>query len=145
MGELKMNGKLNFLVHYESVPTKIILFFVLLGLFCISSGYGFEKMQPLPIPSPFVSNSFLSPVNNSDFCLIQHDRDSVKYYFNWFGKKDGIAVYMDPSKICDTINPYPFKIINVHFYLYDPGSFVFPVEIQVNVRDIHSAPIPCRL
>ena len=45
----------------------------------------------------------------------------------------GFAVYMDPAQCGES--PYPFEITDVHFYLYDPGDYHWPVAIRVNIRD----------
>jgi hypothetical protein len=69
------------------------------------------------------------------YCIMQNDDGNIAYYFGGFQAGDGIAVYMDPMT-CGVPNPYPFRVTDVHFYLYDDGTMVWPVQIQVNVRDL---------
>jgi hypothetical protein len=42
---------------------------------------------------------------------------------------------MDPMT-CGVPNPYPFKVTDAHFYLYGFAGSVWPVQIQVNIRDL---------
>ncbi|UCB51962.1 MAG: T9SS type A sorting domain-containing protein [Candidatus Zixiibacteriota bacterium] len=116
------------------LPVWIILALLSVDLLVIPSGYGFERQQPLPVPHHPKSHSPSSPQGSSGFCTIQHDADTsdLDYYFDKFEAGDGIAVYMNPKE-CGHDSTYPFKISNVHFYLYDPGTFVWPVEIAVKI------------
>ncbi len=99
----------------------------------ITAGYGYERKTPLVLPpQPLYNNPFLTK-GTSGFCLIQYDHDSLVYYWNGFGKNNGIAVYMDPA-ICSSDSVYPFKITNVHFYLDGPEGFTWPVGLNVNIR-----------
>jgi hypothetical protein len=96
----------------------------------------FEKLTPKKVPvDQIVPSSPLLPTNDKGFCLIQSDNDDVAYYFADFQAGDGFALYMDPAE-CGVPDPYPFQITDVHFYLYDPGDYTWPVEIQVNIRDL---------
>ncbi len=124
-----MNKRLDFLFW-------IILFSFWFAFFHISFGYSFERKQPLLIPPHPVFHPPFSPKGDTGFCTIQYDNDSVAYYFNLFEAGDGIAVYMDPEFCGFDTNTYPFKLTNVHFYLYDPGAFVWPVEIKVNIVSV---------
>jgi hypothetical protein len=72
---------------------------------------------------------------DKNYCVIQNDDGNVAYYFGGFSAGDGIAVYMDPMQ-CGVPNPYPFRVTDVHLYLYDDGTMVWPVQIQVNIRDL---------
>ena len=98
----------------------------------------FERLTPTRIPSDQIIPSSPTPLTGEkDFCLIQSDDDNVAYYFASFEAGDGFALYMDPAK-CGLPDPYPFKITDVHFYLYDPGYYyTWPVEIQVNIRNLN--------
>jgi hypothetical protein len=71
------------------------------------------------------------------YCVIQNDDGSTASYFGGFSAGDGIAVYMDPTQ-CGVPNPYPFRVTDAHLYLYDDGNgtMVWPVQIQVNIRDV---------
>ena len=69
------------------------------------------------------------------FCVIQNDDGSIAYYFGSFGAGDGVAAYMDPAT-CPDPPPYPFRVTDAHFYLYNFAGAVWPVQIQVNVRDL---------
>jgi hypothetical protein len=51
------------------------------------------------------------------------------------GAGERIALYMDPTT-CGVQNPYPFKVSDVHFYLFNFGGAVWPVEIRVNIREL---------
>ena len=68
------------------------------------------------------------------YCVVQNDNDSVQFYYAGWVSGEGFAVYMDPGQ-CG-VYPYPFQITEVHFYLYDDGAVVWPVQIQVSVRDL---------
>ncbi len=96
----------------------------------------FEKMTPERIPSDQSVPSSPAPLTgDKGFCLIQSDDDNVAYYFGSFGPGDGWAVYMDPAQ-CPVQDPYPFKVTDVHFYLYNFEGARWPVEIQVSIRDL---------
>jgi hypothetical protein len=94
-----------------------------------------EKMIPTRINLDQVVLSSPTPlIEGKGFCLIQSDDDAVAYFFGSIGAGDGFALYMDPVQ-CGVPDPYPFKITDVHFYLYD-FDCTWPVEIQVNIRDL---------
>ena len=96
----------------------------------------FEKLTPTKIPlDQIVPSSHTSLTDAKDFCLIQNDNDSVKWFYGDFVAGDRWALYMDPAK-CGVQNPYPFKITDVHLYLFDTLS-TWPVEIRVNIRDLN--------
>ncbi|MCK4404500.1 MAG: T9SS type A sorting domain-containing protein [candidate division Zixibacteria bacterium] len=126
-----MNKKLDFLFW-------VFLFFFWFAFLYISSGYSFDRKTPVEIPPHSAHHPLFPPKGDAGFCTIQYDNDSVAYYFNLFEAGDGIAVYMDPEDCGSDTNIYPFKISNVHFYLYayDPGTFVWPVEIKVNIVSV---------
>jgi hypothetical protein len=95
------------------------------------------KITPERIPfDQIVPSSPMPLTGDKGFCLIQSDDDNIAYALSDLSAGDGFALYMDPAK-CGQQNPYPFKVTDVHFYLYDipPGS-TWPVEIQVNIRDL---------
>jgi hypothetical protein len=109
-------------------------FFLLLLVFSlISSSYAGERKQPLAIPPhPPYQNPYLTK-GTIGFCYVQYDDDSLSWYWNAFGNNKGIAVYMDPA-LCGADSVYPFKITNVYFYLYDFNNAVWPVDLNVNIR-----------
>lgn len=108
-------------------------FLLLLAFSLISSASGSERKQPLAIPPhPPYQNPYLAK-SATGFCYIQYDHDSLKWYWDGFGNGDGIAAYMDPA-ICGADSVYPFKITNVHFYLYDFEGAIWPVDLSVNIR-----------
>jgi len=108
-------------------------FLLLLAFSLISSAHGSERKQPLVIPPhPAYHNPYLAK-GATGFCYIQYDHDSLKYYWNAFGNGKGIAVYMDPA-LCGADSVYPFKITNLHFYLYDFEGAIWPVDLNVNIR-----------
>jgi hypothetical protein len=74
---------------------------------------------------------------SGDYCEILSDDGIAKDQYAGFDSGMGIAVYMDPDQ-CGAGDPYPFRITGVHFYLYEPLSagYIWPVEIQVNIRDV---------
>jgi hypothetical protein len=113
----------------------IFLFSLCCAFLDTAAGYGFEKKHPLPIPPGSVLSPRFSPEGESDFCTIQYDKDSAAFYFDEFSAGDGISVYIDPES-CGFDSTYPFKLTNVHFYLFDPppGFFIWPVEINVIIR-----------
>jgi hypothetical protein len=97
----------------------------------------FERITPKMIPLHQIVPTSPAPLTgDKGFCLIQSDSGNLSYYFDGFQSGDGFALYMDPAK-CGLPNPYPFKITDVHFYLYDPGGCTWPVQIQVNIRDLN--------
>jgi len=114
-----------------AIPTLLCLCFLI-----VSSGYGFERKQPLPIPHQPKSHSSSFPKDGPGFCTIRYDADTsdLFYYFDEFEAGDGMAVYMDPGE-CGHDITYPFKITNVGFHLYDPppGVFLWPVEIEAAI------------
>jgi PKD repeat protein len=110
---------------------------VFLGIFSSNIiAKSFEKITPKMIPLNQIVPTSLAPLTgDKGFCLIQSDNNAVAYYFGGFGAGDGFAIYMDPAQ-CGLPDPYPFKITDVHFYLFDPGGYTWPVQIQVNIRDL---------
>jgi hypothetical protein len=113
----------------------IVLTLLCFAFLIVSSGYGFERKQPLPIPPHATVRPPLSAEGEPWFCIIQYDADSLAWYWDLFDAGDGIAVYMDPGD-CVFANIYPFKITNVRFYLYDPQVFDWPVEIKVSALNV---------
>jgi hypothetical protein len=96
----------------------------------------FEKPTPTKIPpDQIVPSSPIPLTGGKGFCLIQSDNGTQAYYMATLGAGDRIALYMDPTT-CGVQNPYPFKVSDVHFYLVNFGSAVWPVEIKVNIRDL---------
>jgi len=95
------------------------------------------KITPERIPQDQIVPSSPAPLTgDKGFCTIQSDNDTAAYYIGSFGAGDGVALYMDPTT-CGVQNPYPFKVTDVHFYLLDFTGAVWPVEIQVNIRDLN--------
>ncbi len=113
----------------------IILTPLCFAFLIVSSGYGLERKQPLSIPPHAAFHPPFSPEGEPGFCIIQYDSDSLAWYWDKFSAGDGIAVFMDPGD-CVFDDIYPFKISNVHFYLYDPEVFDWPVEIEVNILNV---------
>jgi len=98
----------------------------------------FERLTPTKISSDQIAPSSPTPLTaDKGFCLIQSDDDSPAWFFTDFQAGDGFALYLDPAQ-CGLPDPYPFKITDVHFYLYHDSyaGSVWPVEIQVNIRDL---------
>ena len=100
-----------------------------------SSTSDVQKIKAIPIPADRVVQPFHPFITSGErFCVIQYDNDTAQLYFPEFDTGWGFAVYMDPQ-MCGEQN-YPFKITDVHFHLYDFAGAVWPVEIQVNIRDL---------
>ncbi|MCJ7578139.1 MAG: T9SS type A sorting domain-containing protein, partial [candidate division Zixibacteria bacterium] len=94
------------------------------------------KITPQKIPVDQIVPSSPTPLTgDKGFCTIQSDNDTSAYYIGSFGAGDGVALYMDPAT-CGVQVPYPFKVTDVHFYLLDFTGAVWPVEIQVNIKDL---------
>lgn len=100
-----------------------------------STGYGFERKQPVPLPPHAVNQPAFWPNGEPGFCTIQYDSGQPAYYFDQFGAGDGIAVCMDPDT-CGFEDTYPYKISNVHLYLHGPEVFVWPVEIKISFLSV---------
>jgi hypothetical protein len=96
-----------------------------------------EKPTPTKIPLDQIVPSSPTPLTgDKGFCLIQSDSlTGLVFYITWFDTGDGFVLYMDPAK-CGLPDPYPFKVTDVHFYLYDFTNAVWPVEIQVNIWNL---------
>jgi hypothetical protein len=101
-----------------------------------------EKPTPQKILlDQIVPSSPMSLTGDKGFCTIQSDSlTGSLWYSTGLDAGDGWVSYMDPAK-CGLPDPYPFKITDVHFYLYgwagpDPPPPVWPVQIQVNIRDL---------
>jgi hypothetical protein len=110
---------------------------VCIGWGAVSLGQDFEKQHPALIPPYQQVHPFSSPKGGDNFCLIQYDADSIQWYFDRFEAGDGIAVLMDPAD-CGFDSTYPFKINQVHFYLYNFGpAVVWPAQIRIRIRDIY--------
>jgi hypothetical protein len=100
-----------------------------------SSASDIQKIKAIPIPADRVVQPFHPFTISMDrFCVIQYDEDSLAWYYDDTLSGNGYALYMDPQKCGE--NPYPFKITDVHFYLYDFLGAVWPVEIQVNIKQV---------
>lgn len=98
----------------------------------------FDKRTPQEIPGDqIVPSSPEPPRGDKGFCLIQSDDDNESWFFTGFHLGDGMALYMDPA-LCGVQDPYPFKITDVHFYLYSFEGVAWPVGIQVNIRDLYA-------
>jgi hypothetical protein len=124
----------------EGKMSKKILLIVLvlsfaLTLWATSMVFG-QKFQAKQVPlDQRRGPAPLAISGNKGFCVIQNDDGSIAWYFGGFNAGDGVAAYMDPAT-CTDPPPYPFRITDAHFYLYDDGTMVWPVQIQVNVRDL---------
>jgi hypothetical protein len=100
------------------------------------------KITPERIPlNQIVPSSPMPSTDGKGPCLIQSDNDNPTWFYPSFQSGDGFALYMDPAK-CGLPDPYPFKVTDVHFYLYEAGS-TWPVQIQVNIRDLFTQGNKC--
>ena len=100
--------------------------------------WSFDRHTPNAIPQ----NQILPPSATQSekpaaFCEISNDLDQPGYFFDSLIQGSGFAVYMNPE-YCSP-SPYPFKITDVHFYLFAPpaSGYRWPVLLRVNIRDAH--------
>jgi hypothetical protein len=122
--------------RFAFISLSVLIYF---ASWLTSSGYGFEKRYSEPIPAELRQHPLQSSKVEANFCTIQYDVDSVAWFSYEFESGEGIAVLMDPAD-CSFDSTYPFKISNVHFYLYDFGpQVVWPVQIKVSIRDVYVA------
>jgi hypothetical protein len=113
----------------------ILVLSLVLILWATTMVFG-QKFQAKQVPLDQRRGPALSAIpGEKGFCVIQNDDGSIASYFGGFNAGDGVAAYMDPAT-CSDPPPYPFKVTDAHFYLYDDGTMVWPVQIQVNVRDL---------
>ncbi|MCK4404499.1 MAG: hypothetical protein KAW02_05350, partial [candidate division Zixibacteria bacterium] len=116
--------------------TLLMVATLLLGVvFSINSvAWSFEKKTPIRIPEDqIIPQPFEGFEKSGAFCEIINDFDSPAYLYAGFDSGMGLAVFMNPVQCGES--PYPFEITDVHFYLYDPGDYHWPVAIRVNIRD----------
>lgn len=116
---------------------KLLLALAVIGvvLWCSSSVFA-ANITAVPIPA----EERIAPtppvmLGDKAYCVMQNDDGSIAYYFGGFQAGDGVAAYMDPMT-CGVPNPYPFRVTDAHFYLYNFTGTVWPVQIQVNIRDL---------
>jgi hypothetical protein len=99
--------------------------------------WSFERQVPSRIPeSRMIPSAFGELEKSGAYCEIYNDNDTPGYFFGEFDADiiQGFAVYMDPEQCSQS--PYPFRITDVHLYLYDDdGTYHWPVAIRVNIRD----------
>jgi len=109
---------------------------LLLGVvFSINSvAWSFERQIPNRIPEDqIIPQSFEGFEKSGPYCEIINDFDSPIYYYGGFDSGMGFAVFMNPAQCGES--PYPFEITDVHFYLYAPDGYHWPVALRVNIRD----------
>ncbi|NIM97478.1 MAG: hypothetical protein GTO24_05155 [candidate division Zixibacteria bacterium] len=107
-----------------------------LALFPVPATWCLEKKVPNQIPREQISPFPIEAFDKSEaFCEIYNDFDNPYFYFPEFDSGTGLAVYMNPAQ-CGEFS-YPFKLTDVHLYLFHPGpvGWLWPVNIQVNVRE----------
>jgi hypothetical protein len=118
----------------KKTTTILVLSFVLI-LWATPMVFGQKfQAQQIPLDQRLGPTAPVIPLEKG-FCVIQNDDGSIAYYWDGFGAGDGVAAYMDPAT-CPDPPPYPFRITDAHFYLYNFGGAVWPVQIDVNVRDL---------
>ena len=93
-----------------------------------------HQMEKERIPAS--TSDFTSVVVN--FCEDSLDDGTTAWYIGNIDSGWTFAVYMDPAR-CLAQTTYPFKITDVHFYLFqgDATGWSWPVDIQVNVRGVN--------
>ena len=101
-----------------------------------STAEGAEKPQALPIPKASVLAPVSAEQNKSTiFCIIQNDDGSPVSFGAGFDSGMGLATYIDPTQ-CSGYPIYPFRITDVHLYLYDQSEFyTWPVKIQLRIKN----------
>jgi hypothetical protein len=110
---------------------------LLVILFCINPpAWSFERHTPSAIPpDQILPPSATEPERPVDLCEITNDTDNPAYYFDSLVQGCGMAVYMNPA-YCGP-SPYPFKITDVHFYLWEfDTTNRWPVLLRVNIREV---------
>ena len=108
-----------------------------------SSASDIQKIKAIPIPADRMVQPFHPfTISGDRFCVIQYDNGSPQWYFPYFDTGWGFAVYMDPGD-CEGQNSYPFKITDVHLHLCDFQGAVWPVEIQVNIKQLEEDTTLC--
>lgn len=111
---------------------------LLITLFCINPlAWSFERHTPNAIPQDRIfPPSAMDSEEPAAFCEISNDLDQPGYFYDSLIQGSGFAVYMNPE-YCSP-SPYPFKITDVHFYIFAPEqSYRWPVALRVNIRDAH--------
>jgi hypothetical protein len=99
-----------------------------------------RAIQIPPQERVYVSPSQLSSVVTG-LCEIANDDGTPAAAEAAFDSGLGYAVYMDPGACA--LYPYPFKITDAHFFLYEPLSsdYVWPVDIQINILGVSGGDI----
>jgi hypothetical protein len=111
---------------------------LLVTLFCINPlAWSFDRHTPNAIPQDrILPPSATDPEKSAAFCLIINDTDNPAYFYDSLIQGSGTAVYMNPE-YCGP-SPYPFKITDVHFYLYEfDATNRWPVLLRVNIRELN--------
>ena len=112
---------------------------VLIGFFLAQSSFcaGEGRRGVVPVSQAPTQAAKFSDLATEDFCEILIDDGIPNDQYTSFDSGMGVAVYMDPGE-CGAGDPYPFQVAGVRLYLYEPLSagYLWPVEIQVNVRDV---------
>jgi len=106
------------------------------AVFSINSvAWSFERQIPNRIlEDQIVPQPFEGFEKSGTFCEIFNDFNTPTWCYTGFDSGMGFAVFMNPAQ-CG-LSPYPFKITDVHFYLYAPDeTYKWPVAIRVNIRD----------
>jgi len=91
----------------------------------------------VPADQSTIQSAKHDAVKGDTLCEIHNDINSPLWWYPDFDLGMGFATYMNPTQ-CGEF-PYPFRITNIHFYLYglpDMGyNFDWPVAIRVNIRN----------
>jgi hypothetical protein len=112
----------------------VLLIGIILPIY--SSTEGAEKPKALPISKAIPTAPLSQEQNKSTiFCVIQNDDGTPVSFGAGFDSGMGLATYLDPTQ-CSGYPIYPFRITDVHLYLYDQSSFyTWPVKIQVIIKN----------
>ena len=101
-----------------------------------SVAWSFERHKPNAIPQDHIfPPSAMDSEEPVAFCEIINDLSAPAWFYDSLVQGSGVAVYMNPE-YCGP-SPYPFKITDVHFYIYaDDETYRWPVLLRVNIREV---------
>ena len=115
----------------------ILLILFLANAFTVGSiAWGSEKPKAIPISKDHIfAPSFPQQSKDAALCVIQNDNGTPMSVGIGFDSAMGLATYIDPS-ICTSHPTYPFRITNVHFFLYhESTNWTWPVKIEVRIKN----------
>jgi hypothetical protein len=99
-----------------------------------------SNAQPTPIPQE--EAGLLQMPGTRAPCTLEKDNGTASGYWSNFEAGFGVYTYFDPEVECGA-SAYPFEITSVSFTLYDPGGYVWPVSMTVEVWQPAVSSSPC--